>query len=112
MHGESWSLACLYPEETSIIFNKDVVAGPAICNATHLTVAIPAFPGTLMAVGIEDKAIPMDQLQENGIALDTKRGVKLHFSRGVLKSRVSSDPQVTGVHAIMTPWHLLRSRAQ
>uniref|UniRef100_A0A8B9MN27 Zona pellucida glycoprotein 2 n=1 Tax=Accipiter nisus TaxID=211598 RepID=A0A8B9MN27_9AVES len=48
--------------------------GPAICNATHMTVAIPAFPGTLMAVGAEDKTIPMDQLQENGIALDTKTG--------------------------------------
>uniref|UniRef100_A0A8C8BEK4 Zona pellucida glycoprotein 2 n=1 Tax=Otus sunia TaxID=257818 RepID=A0A8C8BEK4_9STRI len=65
--------------------------GPAICNATHVTVAIPAFPGTLMAVGVEDKTIPMDQLQENGIALDTKRGVKLHISRGVLKSRLHGE---------------------
>ncbi|NXT57481.1 ZP2 protein, partial [Pluvianellus socialis] len=65
--------------------------GPAICNATHVTVAIPAFPGTLAAVGIEDKTIPMDQLQENGIVLDTKRGVKLHFSRGALKSRLRGE---------------------
>uniref|UniRef100_A0A8C0BIQ5 Zona pellucida glycoprotein 2 n=1 Tax=Buteo japonicus TaxID=224669 RepID=A0A8C0BIQ5_9AVES len=66
---------------------------PAICNATHMTVAIPAFPGTLMAVGAEDKTIPMDQLQENGIALDTKTGVKLHISREVLKSRSCSGLQ-------------------
>uniref|UniRef100_A0A8D0KS26 Zona pellucida glycoprotein 2 n=1 Tax=Strix occidentalis caurina TaxID=311401 RepID=A0A8D0KS26_STROC len=65
--------------------------GPAICNATHMTTAIPAFPGTLMAVGVEDKTIPMDQLQENGIALDTKRGVMLHISRGVLKSRLHGE---------------------
>ncbi|NWX20764.1 ZP2 protein, partial [Aegotheles bennettii] len=65
--------------------------GPAICNATHMTVVIPAFPGTLTAVSAEDKTIPMDQLQENGIALDTKRGVKLHISRGVLKSRLHGE---------------------
>ncbi|NXD85094.1 ZP2 protein, partial [Halcyon senegalensis] len=62
--------------------------GPAVCNATHMAVAIPAFPGTLVDVGVEDKTIPVDQLQENGIALDTKRGIKLHISRGVLKSRL------------------------
>ena len=104
----TWPASAL---RTGVIFNKDVVAGPAVCNATHMTVAIPAFPGTLMAVGVEDKAIPMDQLQENGIALDTERGVKLHISRGVLKSWVSSDPQVTGVGVITTPWCLLRTRA-
>ncbi|KFZ68814.1 Zona pellucida sperm-binding protein 2, partial [Podiceps cristatus] len=65
--------------------------GPAICNATHMMVAIPAFPGTLMAVGVEDKTIPMDRLQEKGIALDTKKGVKLHISRGVLKSRLHGE---------------------
>ncbi|NXR06815.1 ZP2 protein, partial [Semnornis frantzii] len=62
--------------------------GPAICNATHMTVVIPAFPGTLMAVDVENKTIPMDKLQESGIALDGKKGVKLFISRGVLKSRV------------------------
>lgn len=76
-----------------------------------MTVAIPAFPGTLVAVGVEDKTIPMDQLQENGIVLDMKTGVKLYISRGVLKSRVSSDPQVTGVGVITTPWCLLRKKA-
>lgn len=114
--GNAWSknLICFCPEETGVIFNKVVVAGPAICNATHMTVAIPAFPGTLMAVGAEDKIIPMDQLQENGIALDTKTGVKLHISREVLKSRVSSDLQVTGTRSsslITTPWCLVKVKA-
>lgn len=55
-----------------------------------------------MAVSVEDKTIPMDKLQENGIVLDTKRGVKLYINKGVLKSRVSLDPQVTGVGVITT----------
>ncbi|NXG72720.1 ZP2 protein, partial [Baryphthengus martii] len=77
------------PEHRLTVESRMLCApGPAVCNATHMTVAIPAFPGTLMAVGIEDKTVPMDQLQENEIALDTKRGVKLHISRGVLKSRL------------------------
>ncbi|NWS89705.1 ZP2 protein, partial [Toxostoma redivivum] len=61
--------------------------GPAICNSTHMTVAIPAFPGILMDVDVENKTIPMDQLQENGITLGTQRGVRLYISRRVLKSR-------------------------
>ncbi|NXN95543.1 ZP2 protein, partial [Rhinopomastus cyanomelas] len=65
--------------------------GPAVCNATYMTVAIPAFPATLMAVDVENKTIPMDQLEENGIALDTKRGIKLHISKGVLKSRLHGE---------------------
>ncbi|NWH57588.1 ZP2 protein, partial [Geococcyx californianus] len=80
------------PERRLTVESRMICApGPAICNATHMTVAIPAFPGTLMAVGVEDKTIPMDQLQENGIALDTKRGVKLHISRNVLKSRLRGE---------------------
>lgn len=98
-------------EETAVIFNRGVLVGPAICNATYMTVAIPAFPGVLTAVDVENKSIPMDQLWENGIVLDTKRGVKLHISRGVLKSRVSSASQVTGAGVITAPWCLLRTRA-
>lgn len=92
MRAKNQNLTCFCPRENDVVFIKDVVAGPAICNATHMTVAIPAFPGVLMDVDVENKSIPMDQLQENGITLDTQRGVRLHISRGVLKSRVSSDP--------------------
>lgn len=69
--------------------NKDVVTGPVLCNTTHMTVAVPAFPGTLVSVAVEDETIPMDRLQDNGITLSTARGVELHVSRGVLKSAVS-----------------------
>ncbi|NXX05444.1 ZP2 protein, partial [Larus smithsonianus] len=80
------------PEQRLTVKSRMLCApGPAICNATHMTVAIPAFPGTLMTVGVENKTIPMDRLQENGIALDTKSGVKLHISRGVLQSRLRGE---------------------
>lgn len=58
-----------------------------------MIVAIPAFPGILVGVDVENKSIPMDQLQENGVTLDTQRGVRLYISRTVLKSRVSSESQ-------------------
>ncbi|NXX92796.1 ZP2 protein, partial [Centropus bengalensis] len=80
------------PERRRTVESRMLCApGPAICNATHMTLDIPAFPGTLMAVGVEDKTIPMDQLRENGIILDTKRGVKLHISRSVLRSRLPRE---------------------
>ncbi|XP_062359497.1 zona pellucida sperm-binding protein 2 [Cinclus cinclus] len=76
------------PEHRLTVASRMLCApGPAICNATHMTVAIPAFPGILMDVDLENKTIPMDQLQENGITLDTQRGVRLYISRRVLKSR-------------------------
>ncbi|NXJ60813.1 ZP2 protein, partial [Rostratula benghalensis] len=80
------------PEHRLTVESRMLCApGPAICNATHMTVAIPAFPGILQAVDVENKTIPMDQLQENGIALDMKRGVNLHISKGVLKSRLRGE---------------------
>ncbi|KFV85672.1 Zona pellucida sperm-binding protein 2, partial [Struthio camelus australis] len=90
------------PERRLTVESRMLCApGPAACNATHMTVAIPAFPGTLMAVGVEDRTIPMDQLQENGIALDTRRGVKLHVSRGVLKSRLHGE-SCSGLQSYMS----------
>ncbi|NXT11157.1 ZP2 protein, partial [Prunella fulvescens] len=80
------------PEHRLTVESRMLCApGPAICNATHMTVAIPAFPGILMDVDVENKTIPMDQLQENGITLDTQRGVRLYISKGVLKSRLRGE---------------------
>ncbi|XP_009924431.2 zona pellucida sperm-binding protein 2 [Haliaeetus albicilla] len=94
------------PERRLTVESRMLCApGPAICNATHMTVAIPDFPGTLMAVGAEDKTIPMDQLQENGIALDTKTGVKLHISREVLKSRLHGE-SCSGLQSYMSSLEL------
>ncbi|NWW39166.1 ZP2 protein, partial [Panurus biarmicus] len=91
--GNAWkkNLTCGCPRENDVTLSKDVFAGPAICNATHMTVAIPAFPGILMDVDVENKTVPMDQLQEHGITLDTQRGVRLYISRGALKSRLPGE---------------------
>ncbi|NXK80482.1 ZP2 protein, partial [Amazona guildingii] len=90
------------PERRLTVESRMLCApGPSICNATHMTVAIPAFPGTLMAVNVEDKTIPMDKLQENGIVLDTKRGVKLHINKGVLKSRQHGE-RCSGLQSYMS----------
>ncbi|NWS37679.1 ZP2 protein, partial [Probosciger aterrimus] len=90
------------PERRLTVESRMLCApGPATCNATHMTVAIPAFPGTLMAVSVEDKTIPTDQLQENGIVLDTKRGVKLHINKGVLKSRLHGE-SCSGLQSYMS----------
>ncbi|XP_072205058.1 zona pellucida sperm-binding protein 2 [Excalfactoria chinensis] len=75
------------PEHRLTVESRMLCApGPVLCNATHMTVAIPAFPGTLVSVAVEDETIPMDQLQDNGITLSTAGGVELHVSRAVLKS--------------------------
>ncbi|KAM4657188.1 zona pellucida sperm-binding protein 2 [Amazona ochrocephala] len=90
------------PERRLTVESRMLCApGPSICNATHMTVAIPAFPGTLMAVNVKDKTIPMDKLQENGIVLDTKRGVKLHINKGVLKSRQHGE-RCSGLQSYMS----------
>uniref|UniRef100_A0A8C6JZQ3 Uncharacterized protein n=1 Tax=Melopsittacus undulatus TaxID=13146 RepID=A0A8C6JZQ3_MELUD len=90
------------PERRLTVESRMLCApGPATCNATHMTVAIPAFPGTLMALSLEDKTIPMDKLQENGIVLDTKRGVKLHINKRVLKSRLYRE-SCSGLQSYMS----------
>ncbi|NXC73737.1 ZP2 protein, partial [Anhinga anhinga] len=90
------------PEHRLTVESRMLCApGPATCNATHMIVTIPAFPGILMAVGVEDKTIPMDQLLENGIAVDTQRGVKLRISRGVLKSRLHGE-SCSGLQSYMS----------
>uniref|UniRef100_A0A8C3I2S0 Zona pellucida sperm-binding protein 2 n=1 Tax=Chrysemys picta bellii TaxID=8478 RepID=A0A8C3I2S0_CHRPI len=77
--------------KTSIETDRAIIAGPATCNSTHMTVAIPAFPGILSAVSVENRNIPMNQLQANGIILDARRGVKLHINRRTLKSRLYEE---------------------
>lgn len=53
------------------------VSGPFVCNATHLTIVIPAFPSRLGSISINGKNIPMNNLAEKGVFLDTQRGFKL-----------------------------------
>uniref|UniRef100_A0A8C3I2Q9 ZP domain-containing protein n=1 Tax=Chrysemys picta bellii TaxID=8478 RepID=A0A8C3I2Q9_CHRPI len=75
------------PPDQRLTVESRMICAPATCNSTHMTVAIPAFPGILSAVSVENRNIPMNQLQANGIILDARRGVKLHINRRTLKSR-------------------------
>ncbi|NXJ13336.1 ZP2 protein, partial [Odontophorus gujanensis] len=96
------------PEHTLTVQSRMLCApGPVLCNATHMTVTIPAFPGTLVGVAVEDEAIPMGQLQDNGITLNTARGVELHISRAVLKStpRGESCPGVQSYLSLKLTFH-------
>lgn len=72
---------------TTSIYN--FLLEPASCNATHMTIDIPAFPGSLAAVNLDDKNIRFNQLQAQGIGVDTRRGVKLYINKRDLKSRVN-----------------------
>ncbi|XP_067407082.1 zona pellucida sperm-binding protein 2 [Emydura macquarii macquarii] len=80
------------PDQRLTVESRMICApGPATCNSTHMTIAIPAFPGILTAVSLENRNIPMNQLQANGISLDSRRGVKLHINKRTLKSRLYEE---------------------
>ncbi|OXB72744.1 UNVERIFIED_CONTAM: hypothetical protein H355_009925 [Colinus virginianus] len=108
LHTVALKLTYGPPERSLTVQSRMLCApGPVLCNATHMTVTIPAFPGTLVAVAVEDETIPMGQLQDNGIALNTARGVELHVSRAVLKSTLQgkSCPGVQSYLSLKLTFH-------
>ncbi|XP_013907658.1 PREDICTED: zona pellucida sperm-binding protein 2-like, partial [Thamnophis sirtalis] len=60
------------PEQRLTLESRMICApGPAICNSTHMMVILPAFPGKLTAVSLNEKNIPVHQLQANDIGVNT-----------------------------------------
>ncbi|XP_039216269.1 zona pellucida sperm-binding protein 2 isoform X1 [Crotalus tigris] len=85
------------PEQRLTLESRMICApGPAVCNSTHMTMILPAFPGKLTAISLNEKNIPVHQIQANGIGVDTRSGVKLYIPKRLLNTRAYRDQDCSG----------------
>ncbi|XP_029140922.1 zona pellucida sperm-binding protein 2, partial [Protobothrops mucrosquamatus] len=85
------------PEQRLTLESRMICApGPAVCNSTHMTMILPAFPGKLTAISLNEKNLPVHQIQANGIGVDTRSGVKLYIPKRLLNTRAYRDQDCSG----------------